>query len=164
LRKGETIGVPVNMQVTRQRLWNKRAIATVVSSKLYRLPVLLILSLCLCSHLSAAYNPPQPLKSIKLFSVVAGNQQFTSSPLLNTLPGTESTRFAENFAEEQEDDDNKKAGNLELKSSFVNTRIYAELFSSLYLKNCLRQLNLQKATLPFISYFILYHTWKSHLA
>ncbi len=64
----------------------------------------------------------------------------------------------------EEDDEEKKISNEDFSCPFINSRICSEAYYAGYLRTRLLQLNLQKNKQPFISYFVLYHSWKGYLS
>jgi hypothetical protein len=64
----------------------------------------------------------------------------------------------------EEDDEEKKINNEDFSCPFINSHICSEAYYAGYLRTRLSQLNLQKNKQPFISYFVLYHSWKGYLS
>ena len=62
-----------------------------------------------------------------------------------------------------EDDEDKKVTADEFRNPYAYNHIKRELNYTTYLKNRFSQLELSVAHQPVIAYFLLYHSWKSHL-
>ena len=135
----------------------------VAYGKLLRLFVLLLALLILGSRFTIASISTHSVKNTKFTSAQSDGNQKPSAYLLTSLADSESIWLYESIAAEEEEDEYKKLNSVEFRSAFLNKLFCSEVFIASYFRTRLQQLNLQKNAQPFVSYFVLYHSWKSHL-
>lgn len=155
------VTAPAHMQSIGKQLtsnWYNLGIAEKHFSKLLLFAVAV---LCLSSSLSivAASSP--------LFAFGVKEKYLTTSKTFSQVQSpvqeSEALWFLENDPAE-EDDEDKKFIQDQCKQLFTTDYLRSEFYYEGYLKNRIQQLTFQGNKHPFISYFILYHSWKSHLA
>lgn len=149
------------MQTTNKHLFLYSTISLPVAGIVQRLLLLTVAVLCLCSRLTAVVYQPQYHVTADQHATTVTTQLHFSNQMLPPLQDTEGLWIYENEPAE-EDDDNKKISSEEFRFPFINS-IYSESLYTSYIRTRLLQLTSQKKNHPFVSYLVLFHSWKSHL-
>ncbi|XVJ66103.1 MAG: hypothetical protein HEQ40_08065 [Lacibacter sp.] len=128
-----------------------------------RILILIVAICCMSSRLPFAAYKASPLSTDRqaICKLNPGLEQLSKTAVPPSQ--SENVWFYESEPAE-EDDEDKKISNEDFSCPFINSRICSEAYYAGYLRTRLSQLNLQKNKQPFISYFVLYHSWKGYLS